>query len=104
MVMMFSSCLTVGMIERNCDKFEKICLTEQEVIIKETVRTDTLWQTRDSLIYIPIKADTVYKTTPVYLRDGLVNSDTLIASVQFAVARAWATDGILNLTLEQLEQ
>lgn len=103
-IIMLPSCLTVGMIERNCDKFAAVCEIEQETIYKETVRIDTIWEKRDSLIYIPIKGDTVIKTNTVYIKDGLANSDTLSASVQFAEAKAWVKDNKLNLTLEQLEQ
>jgi hypothetical protein len=103
-IILFPSCLTVRMIERNCDKFIAICEIEQETIYKETVRIDTIWDKRDSIIYIPIKGDTVIKTNTVYIKDGLANSDTLFAAVQFAEARAWVKDSNLNLTLEQLEQ
>jgi hypothetical protein len=41
-LLLFSSCLTVKKIERNCDKFAKVCVTE--------TTTQTLW--RDTTIYV----------------------------------------------------
>lgn len=57
----FSSCLTVKQIERNCDKFMKVCVTET---VKEIVY-------RDTTIY---KTDTILVTLP---RDTVTISDTV---------------------------
>jgi hypothetical protein len=44
---LFTGCLTVGRIERNCDKFAQICTTPVSTVIeyRDTTiyRTDTLW-------------------------------------------------------------
>lgn len=48
---LFSSCLTVKQIERNCDKFAKICTTPQKTVIEY----------RDTTIYVN---DTVYFNLP----------------------------------------
>ena len=50
-MILFSSCLTVGRIERNCDKFAKICSTPQKTVIEY----------RDTTIYLN---DTVYFNLP----------------------------------------
>lgn len=46
-LMWFSSCLTVKKIERNCDKFAKVCVTPVSTVVeyRDTTiyRTDTLW-------------------------------------------------------------
>lgn len=71
----FSSCLTVGRINRNCDKFYDVCVTsEREVIYRDTTiyRTDTVY------FKLPPDTVTIHDTIingympPVYREFGLV--------------------------------
>lgn len=102
-ILMFPSCLTVGMIERNCDKFAKVCVESETSDTVFIYRSDTTYIKRDSLVYVTLPADTVEKKIPVYIKDGIINSDTLYASAEFGEAWAWVFNSDLNLKLFQFE-
>jgi len=67
----FSSCLTVEKIQRNCDKFAQVCVTDRE--------TNTVIEYRDTTIYIDriIKVPVPMFTDSVRIRDS-VNVITVI--------------------------
>lgn len=79
-----TSCMTVKRVEKNCDLFAKVCITETETeteIITET-KTETIY--RDTTIYIEIPGKEVIKEIPVYIEKGLVNSGLSVLNVPFA--------------------
>lgn len=63
-----SSCLTVGRIERNCDKFAKVCTVahEREIIYKDT----TIYIVDTLQIKLPVK-DTVFIHDTITVKNGL---------------------------------
>lgn len=113
---MLSSCLTVRKIERNCDKFAQICVTEKETV---TVYRDTTIYLRDTIrVPLPFR-DTVKITDtvrivnnlawlpPVRKRFGIIGVD---ASVQRSIlnVNAYLTDSTIlharrdTITLEKV--
>ena len=66
LIMIFNSCLTVKQIERNCDKFAQICITE---VLKETVYRDTTIYRTDT-IRITLPKDTVTIVDTVKIIEG----------------------------------
>ena len=80
---LFSSCLTVKRVERNCDLFAKICGTgtTTEIRYKDT----TIFINRDVPVYLP--RDTAYLQRQVSV-------DTLGAQMQPAIIN----DGIMTIT------
>ncbi len=95
--LLFTSCLTVKRIERNCDLFAKVCLTGKDTTFV-TREIETTY--RDTIIEYIIKRDTVYKETPVYVEKGIVNSGVSHLEVGFAKSDAWVKSGILKHFLE----
>lgn len=105
LLMLFSSCLTVRQIEKNCDKFAKICITETvtETVYRDTTiyRTDTLEITlpkdtvrlRDTLTIVKGMAflPTIHK------RFGIIGVD---AGVSYSVltVTAYLTDSTILYT------
>lgn len=97
--MLFSSCLTVRKIERNCDKFAQICVTEKE---KVTVY-------RDTTIFVnkPIEVPVPYFKDSVRIRDSIqivtvfdtatnqethyAEMDTTLESFGLISVKAWVT-------------
>lgn len=104
-IVSLTSCLSINRIERNCDKFAKICIRDKETVIeyRDTVifRTDT--------VQIVLPRDTVKLTDtirivnnkaflrPVHKTFGLVGVD---AWVNFSVlnVRGYLTDSTMLYT------
>ncbi len=61
----FTSCLTIGRIERNCDKFAQICVTdvEKKIVIRDT----TIY--KDRIIEVVLPKDTVEVIKTVTVRE-----------------------------------
>ena len=97
------SCLTIGRIERNCDKFAKLCVTDRETT---TIYRDTTIYQRDTILVPLPYRDTVRITDtvrivnnqaflkPVHKEFGLIGVD---AWVQFSVlgVKAYLTDSTI---------
>ena len=68
LIILFSSCLTVKRIEKNCDKFLKVCSVEQKIITKY----------RDTTIYVdkPIYIDKIIEV-PVPSKDSVRIRDSV---------------------------
>ena len=73
LIMIFNSCLTVKQIERNCDKFAQICITE---VLKETVYRDTTIYRTDT-IKVQLPTDTVRITDTVKIIKGMAFLPTI---------------------------
>ena len=95
------SCLTVGRIERNCDKFASICLEPQVADTVFTNTVDTVLETRIEYIdrVVKLPSDTVRERVPVYIRDGVIIADTVIAETEVAKAMAYVLNNELKLHL-----
>lgn len=78
------SCMTVKRIEKNCDLFAKVCITETETETEITTETKTEIEYRDTTIYIEIPGKEVIKEIPVYIEKGIVNSGLSVLNVPFA--------------------
>jgi len=72
-LILFSSCLTMSRIERNCDKFAKICIedTKVEIIYRDT----TIYRTDTILVMLP--RDTVKIVDTVTIKDGMAFLPTI---------------------------
>ena len=90
-----TSCLTVGKIERNCDKFAQICITDTETV-KEIVYRDTTIYLTDTL-EIKLPADTVTITDTI----KIVNKQAFLPPVykEFGLigVNAWVNFSVLNI-------
>lgn len=98
--LLVSSCLTIGQIERNCDKFAKLCAP-----VTETVYRDTTFYLRDT-VYWQLPTDTVKITDTVriidnfcqlqtiYKRIGVINVTAGVASSILKV-NAWLSDSTI---------
>lgn len=102
LMLIFSSCLTVGKIQRNCDKFAQVCTTEK---VTETVYRDTTIFKTDT-VKITLPRDTVKLTdtvtvinnmaylAPVYKRFGLIGVNAGVEANILNV-NAWLTDSTI---------
>lgn len=88
----FSSCLTVKRIERNCDKFAKVCITDSKTIIE--YRDTVIY--KDRVIKVELPKDTVYITKPVYIRENLCQMDY----TRKTFGNIWASAKIDNSVLD----
>jgi hypothetical protein len=90
---LLASCLTVGRIEKNCDKFAKVCVTSEKVtvIVKDSIiyRIDTV------IVTLPKDTVTLYDTVtvtngvaqlaPVHKKSGVISVD------------AWVRNSVLSV-------
>lgn len=105
--LLLSSCLTIKQIERNCDQFAKICLTETDV----TEIHDTTWiEKRDTIVEYVLKRDTISNMVFLPSIERSISSDTsyLTTGLASSVAFIWRSqlfhtlesgDTILNIRL-----
>ena len=101
-LMWFSSCLTVKKIERNCDKFAKVCVTPVSTVVE--YRDTTIY--RADTVFYKLPADTVTITDTVLILDnfcqmktvykkfGVINVAAGVASSTLRVS-AWLTDSTI---------
>ena len=74
-VLLSSSCLTIRKIEKNCDKFAKICIVET---VKETVYRDTTIYRTDTIeIPLPVHDTLEIIDTVIVDSDGFVFLPTI---------------------------
>ena len=94
-----TSCLTVRQIERNCDQFAKICLTET---VETTVTIhDTAWiEKRDTIVEYRLERDTVFNTILLPSIEQSLSSDTSILSTGLALSTAYIYNSHLFHFLE----
>lgn len=64
---LLNGCMTVKRIERNCDKFAQICITEKETVIQ--YRDTTIYRTDTVVVKLP--RDTVKLTDTVQVINNL---------------------------------
>ena len=95
-VLFLTSCLTVRKIERNCEKFEKVCVTETETQTDTIIKTKTVIKYRDTTLYIEMPGREIIKEVPVYIKEGIVESDLSV----LVTPLARSTARVLNSRLE----
>ena len=87
---LFSSCLTVKRIERNCDQFAKVCVDYEKIV-----------EYRDTTIFIhdtisvKLPADTVLITDTLIVKDGTINLKMVRRQSGYAIAEAWVNNSRL---------
>lgn len=99
------SCMTVKRIERNCDKFEKICTTGSVDTVRIETHTETIL--RDTTINFYFPRDTVYLETPIKripgrrtVEWGLINSKVSYLKAGLAWSTAQVKGGVMQHYLE----
>jgi len=102
-VLFLTSCLTVRKIERNCEKFEKVCVTETETQTDTIIKTKTVIEYRDTTIYVKVPGKTVIKKVPVYIKEGIVESDLSVLVTPLARSTAQVVGSKLNHELIQVD-
>ena len=95
---LFSSCLTVQKIEKNCDKFAQICITDNA---ETTEISDTIWITkRDTIIDYQMEKEIVTDTVFIRSNGTYLNSDTSYLTTGLASSEAFIWRSRLFHTLE----
>lgn len=90
--MFFTSCLTVKRIEKNCDKFAKVCITE--TITKTEYRDTTFYV--DRIIKVPLSKDTVTIVDTV----RIINNKCYLPMRHEKFGLVWVSAGVLNSELK----
>lgn len=86
------SCLTVKRIEKNCDKFAKVCITES--ITKIEYRDTIIY--KDRIVKVKLPTDTVYITKPVYIK----NNQCFMDYTKKVFGNIWASAKVDNSVLD----
>jgi len=97
------SCLTVKRIEKNCEKFEKVCVTEIETKTDTIIKTKTVIRYRDTTIYIEMPGREIIKEVPVYIKAKLANSELSVLKVPYARSYARVINSKLKHELIQTD-
>jgi len=88
-----TSCLTVKRIEKNCDKFAKVCITET---VKEIQYRDTTIYI-DKLIPVKLPKDTVKVTDTLRIVNNQVNLNKIHKRFGTIAVDVSVTNSILNV-------
>lgn len=86
-----TSCLTVKRIEKNCDKFAQICVTE--TVVKTVYRDTTIFV--DRIIKVPLPKDTVRLTDTV----RVINDKCYLPMRHKKFGLVWVSAGVVNSVL-----
>ncbi len=107
------SCLTVKRIEKNCDKFAAVCITETETNTETNTEITTEIEYRDTTIIVYISEDKVKDKIPVRIEDEnskpipvkkeYVNSELSVLKVPFARSTAQVVNSRLIHELVQTD-
>jgi len=108
-----ASCLTVKKIEKNCDLFAAVCVTEKETETdtNTTTTTETEYGDTTATVHIPeVKEEDTKPVTiidekkkPVPVKKEYVNSELSILSVPFAMSTAQVINSKLRHKLAQTD-
>ena len=98
-----TSCMTVNKVKRNCDIFMTVCEVpvKKEVEIITNIVTEVIY--RDTTIYVKVTGKTVIKEVPVYIVEGVVNSELSVLNVDFARSYARVVGSRLEHELTQTD-
>ena len=97
------SCMTVKRIEKNCDLFEKVCVTEIETKTDTIIKTKTVIRYRDTTLYIEMPGREIIKEVPVYIKAKLANSELSVLKVPYARSYAQVINSKLKHELIQTD-
>lgn len=93
-LMWFSSCLTVKKIERNCDKFAKVCVTPVSTVVE--YRDTTIY--RADTLYYQLPPDTIHVVEKVTIENGQAIIRPIKKVNGIVWASAWINNNWLNVT------
>lgn len=86
-----SSCLTVGRIQRNCDKFYRICavntVRDTTIVVKDTVTIELPKDTVEFTKYLPC-IDGIVNMPPKTVVNGIVTAEAWVINNDLQV-KAW---------------
>jgi len=99
--MTLTSCMTVNRIEKNCSEFAKICEVPVKKEVKIITNTVTEIEYRDTIIYKYLPGKVVEKKIPVYIREGIVESELSILNTPLAMSTARVFNSRLEHNLTQ---
>lgn len=88
------SCLTVGRIERNCDKFAKVCVSEKETVIE--YRDTTIYRRDTIRVPLPVR-DTVTISDTVRIENNMAWLPPVHKQIGLIGVDAWVTRSILRV-------
>ena len=92
-LLLFSSCLTVKQIERNCDKFAKVCTTTSQTIT--TTRDTTIYKT--DTLFFNLPADTVKIVETVHIVNDQAQIKPVNKKMGFIGVNAFIKNNSLNI-------
>lgn len=89
LIWLLTSCMTVGRIERNCDKFAQICITDSETKTEIEYRDTTIYLTDSVLVPLPYTDTVIIRETlevknneanlqPVHKEFGIIGVDASV--------------------------
>lgn len=93
MVLMMTSCLTVSRIEKNCDKFAKICVTPEKVTV--IVKDSFIYRTDTVLVTLP--KDTAWLHDTVTVIGGLAQLPKVHKKSGVISVDAWVKNSVLSV-------
>ncbi len=91
--LLLTSCLTVKRIEKNCDKFAKVCVTPTTVTV---IKKDTTIFIHDT-IFVTLPKDTVYLTNTITVKDGVATMPKVTKSYGVISVSAWVDKSVLSV-------
>lgn len=91
----FSSCLTVGRIQRNCDEFAKICISANTTTIETITRDTTIF--RHDTIKIQLPADTIKITDTIRIENNRAYLPEVTKHFGLIGVKVSADNSILNV-------
>lgn len=97
------SCLTIKRIEKNCDKFTKVCVTNSKVEIKDSIIYNEVVIFKDTTIYDTTVIERVVevKKTRVINKNKNINSKKVFSDLDFSYAWAQVINSKLHLYHKQ---
>ena len=98
-----TSCLTVKRIEKHCSEFAKVCVTEIETKTDTIIKTKTVIRYRDTTLYIEMPGREIIKEVPVYIKEGIVESDLSVLVTPLARSNAQVVNSKLSHELIQVD-
>jgi hypothetical protein len=90
---LLASCLTVGRIENNCDKFAKVCVTEQKVTV--IVKDSFIYRIDTVIVTLPKDTVTLYDTITVI--NGLAQLPKVHKRSGVISVDAWVRNSVLSV-------
>ena len=102
-VLLSTGCMTVKRIEKNCDLFSTVCVTEIETKTDTIIKTKTVIRYRDTTLYVEMPGREIIKEVPVYIKEGIVESDLSVLVTPLARSYAQVVNSKLKHDLIQTD-